>query len=66
MIEGHTKSSCDETFNSLKKERRGGGDKISMDSQVNENNNNDNNNKHGTEIRIRKQIIMISGVIYNI
>ena len=37
-----------------------------MDSQVNENNNNDNNNKHGTTICIRKQIIMISGVIYNI
>ena len=35
-----------------------------MDSEVNENNNNDDNNKHGTEIHIRKQIIMISGVIY--
>ena len=45
--------------------REDGRDKIIMDSQVNENNNNDNNNKHGTEIRIRKQIIMISGVIYN-
>ena len=47
------------------KRREEGGDKISMDSQVNENNNNDNNNKHGTAIRIRKQIIMISGMIYN-